>query len=42
VYVEPGAEIGVDVEADRARFTISDGGIVVVPKGVRVAAEVPA
>jgi glucose-1-phosphate adenylyltransferase len=37
VYVEPGAEIGVDLEADRdAGFTVSDGGIVVVPKGARV------
>jgi glucose-1-phosphate adenylyltransferase len=42
VYVEPGAEIGVDLEADRKRFTISDGGIVVVPKGVKVAAEIAA
>ncbi len=32
VIVPPGAAIGVDAEADRARFTISDGGIVVVAK----------
>jgi len=39
VYVEPGAELGVDLEADReAGFTVSAGGIVVVPKGARVAA----
>jgi glucose-1-phosphate adenylyltransferase len=39
VYVEPGAEIGVDLEADReAGFTVSDGGIVVVAKGCRVPA----
>jgi glucose-1-phosphate adenylyltransferase len=39
VDVEPGAEVGVDLDADReAGFTVSDGGIVVVPKGVRVPA----
>src|ERR1700704_2130598 len=41
VYVEPGAEVGVDLEADReAGFTVSDGGVVVVPKGARVRAGV--
>ena len=41
VYVEPGAEVGVDLEADRdAGFTVSDGGVVVVPKGARVRAAV--
>lgn len=39
VVVEPGASIGVDPEADRAAgWHISDGGIVVVPKGAVVKA----
>jgi len=38
VIVEPGAQIGVDLEADRRLFTVSEGGVVVVPKGARVSA----
>ncbi len=38
VRIEPGAKIGVDAEADRKRFVISDGGIVVVGKGDTVEA----
>jgi glucose-1-phosphate adenylyltransferase len=38
VRVEAGARIGEDPEADRARFTVSDGGVVVVPKGAVVEA----
>jgi glucose-1-phosphate adenylyltransferase len=39
VRVEPGAQIGVDRELDRARFHVSKGGIVAIPKGAVVTAD---
>ena len=38
VRIAPGATIGVDPEADRRRFHMSDGGIVVIGKGETVEA----
>jgi glucose-1-phosphate adenylyltransferase len=34
VRVPDGYTIGFDLEEDRKRFTISPGGVVVVPKGI--------
>lgn len=36
VKVPDGTQIGIDVEADKARFTVSPSGIVVVPHGYRL------
>jgi glucose-1-phosphate adenylyltransferase len=38
VRIAEGAQIGVDPEADRERFTMSAGGVVVIPKGTTVTA----
>lgn len=31
-HIPPGTRIGFDLETDQARFTVSDGGIVVIPR----------
>ena len=36
VVVPPGARIGVDLDADRERYTVSAGGVVVLGKGEKV------
>ena len=36
VMVEDGAQIGVDLTADRERYTVSPGGVIVLGKGERV------
>jgi glucose-1-phosphate adenylyltransferase len=38
VHIEPGVQIGVDPQADRERFVVSDSGVVVIGKGARVSA----
>jgi len=34
VEIPPGSTIGYDLEADRRRFPVSEGGVVVIPKGM--------
>jgi glucose-1-phosphate adenylyltransferase len=33
VTIPPDTVIGYDLDADRQRFTVSEGGVVVIPKG---------
>lgn len=37
VVIPPGTKIGVDPEADKKRFQITESGLVVIPKGARIA-----
>ncbi|NUP06159.1 MAG: glucose-1-phosphate adenylyltransferase [Polyangiaceae bacterium] len=37
VEIPPGTEIGYDLEADRKRWSISEGGVVVIPKRAKLA-----
>jgi len=36
VAVPPGTQIGVDLDADRQRFAVSDNGIVVIGKNTKL------
>jgi glucose-1-phosphate adenylyltransferase len=36
VYVPAGTSIGYDPQADRERFAVSEGGVVVIPKGAEI------
>jgi glucose-1-phosphate adenylyltransferase len=36
VYVPAGTTIGYDLEADKERFFVSEGGVVVIPKGAEI------
>jgi len=42
VKIPSGSTIGYDIELDRQRFTVTDSGIVVVPKGAQIEERVTA
>ncbi len=42
VKLPPNTTIGYDIEADRQRYTVTDSGIVVVPKGAEIEERIPA
>ena len=42
VRIPPHTTIGYDLELDRQRFTVTDSGIVVVPKGAEIEEKVTA
>lgn len=36
VEIAPGSSIGVNIKEDRKRFTVTESGLVVVPRGMKV------
>ena len=36
VVIPPGTQIGIDTEADLRRFTVTDGGVVAISKGLPI------
>ena len=36
VVIPPKTDIGYDIEADRKRFTVTESGIVVISKGMKL------
>jgi glucose-1-phosphate adenylyltransferase len=36
VAIPEGAQIGVDLDRDRERFVVSDGGVVILGKGQKI------
>lgn len=36
VIIPPGCQIGVNLEEDRKRFTVTEGGVVAIPKGLPI------